>query len=257
MFGAPPRLLTSAVVGIKSDAQAIIDAMAPTPNATRQGLITAMVDSLSPVWPKIGVLFVFAAHSQQAGLINWKNPSGLPALATASPVFTTDRGFNGDGAAAFVDTRIPYLTAPGVSRDNAHAGVYAACGGAANGVFMGQVASGTMNVIRSTGNLTTRMNETTGLTAGAFSSTAGTHLCMSRSSSTGYERYIDGVASTAAVIASVAISTGNLCALRQNSAFAAALISVRAIHVGAALSAGEVAVVRSAIQTYMAAIGAS
>lgn len=81
------------------DAQAIIDEMTVTPDEARQMLISDLVAALKAagVWTKFDVLFVFAAHTQQAALLNWKNPSVVPASNINATPFTVDQGFTGDG----------------------------------------------------------------------------------------------------------------------------------------------------------------
>lgn len=88
----PPAAATPAYT---AEAVALFAAMSVQPDATRKGLINACIVSLkaSGVWAKEDWLVVFAAHDEQAGLLNWKDPSqsfSKVGLVT----FTTDRGFN-------------------------------------------------------------------------------------------------------------------------------------------------------------------
>lgn len=240
-------------------ASAIIAAMSPAPSVAREELINALVTSLitASVWDKLGVLYVFAAHAAQPALLNWKNPTGTAAVATNSPTFTADRGYTGDGVSAFIDTQIAWNAVPGVSQDNVHIGAYAVFNSAA-GTALGTTSAATIRMGRTAGGLaTTRLSDGADRNADATSGTAGVHIVASRTLSIGYDRYIDGVAGTAGTTASTGVGTGNLSALRSNAVYGASGTSVRAIHGGSALTAGEVAALFSALQTYMVAVGAS
>lgn len=236
---------------------AVVAAMTAKPSDDRQRKIDALVKALvaAGVWSKMGVLYIFAAADAQASLLNWKAPAGTAALATNSPAFTADRGYVGDGTAAYIDTQQVWNVIPGVGQDSAHLGVYAFYGAASTANTSGLAGVGTVGVGRSAGNMISRMNATTATTSDAVPA-VGTHLCASRASSAGYERYIDGAAVTAAVVASATPSAANLTALRRDAGYAPSPTSVRALHAGSALTAGEVLAARNAIQAYMAAVGA-
>lgn len=89
-----------------TEASDIVAAMVSAPDDTRKALIDTLVGALKTagVWAKLDALYVFAAHTSQAGLLNWIAPSGTAATATNSPVFTTDRGFAGNGTSSYIDT---------------------------------------------------------------------------------------------------------------------------------------------------------
>jgi hypothetical protein len=92
-----------------AETTALIAAMTNKPTAARQSLINYTIYNLkkSGFWARIDKLLVFACHSNDAGeaLLDWKNPSLNPALAVNAPTFTIDRGFTGDGASSYVNTK--------------------------------------------------------------------------------------------------------------------------------------------------------
>ena len=89
------RLMTAS----EGQADRIIAAMTTQPDATRVAIIRTAVQQIKDagVWSKLGGLFFFAAHNNQAGRINWMDPSFVaPVVGTVA--FTTDRGFTPNGA---------------------------------------------------------------------------------------------------------------------------------------------------------------
>ena len=243
----------------ESETVSLLSAMTTQPTDLRKSQINTLIVSLKAagVWSKLGVLYVFAAAAAQAALLNWKNPSGTAALATNSPTFTVDRGYSGDGVSAFIDTQISWSAVPGVSQNDAHIGAYVSAGNAAAN-FAGNSGAALLRLTRTAGGLlVTRVNDGTDTTSDSVPATAGTHLVASRSASGGYARYIDGTAGTASVVASTGVGTGTLVGLRSGGTYGASTTSLRALHAGSNLTAAEVLAVRSALQTYMAAVGAS
>lgn len=79
---------------------ALVSAMTTTPSGERVGLINQTIMGLvsAGLWDKLDVLYMLAAHDEQAGRLNWKNPGTFTLTANNSPTFTVDRGFQGDGA---------------------------------------------------------------------------------------------------------------------------------------------------------------
>lgn len=89
-----------------SPAEKLISRMAVRPSDIRQEVIEGLISDLlrCGVWGKLDALYVFAAHSVQAARLNWKSSVVTDASSVNSPVFTVDRGFTGDGGAAWIDT---------------------------------------------------------------------------------------------------------------------------------------------------------
>ncbi|UHD44860.1 hypothetical protein LUX29_17800 [Aureimonas altamirensis] len=85
------------------DVVALIARMAVPPDAARAKLIAALVQDLksSGVWQTLDGLYVMAAHDAQAARLNWRGDL-LNLTPAASPIFTADRGYQGDGAAAYL-----------------------------------------------------------------------------------------------------------------------------------------------------------
>jgi hypothetical protein len=84
-------------VSFDSDALAAFAAMDVEPSDSRKLLYNDLIVSLKDagVWSKLTWLCMFAAHDDQAGLVNLINPTLEAAVGTVMPTFTTDRGFRG------------------------------------------------------------------------------------------------------------------------------------------------------------------
>ena len=90
--GRPPLAETSALIG----------AMTAKPSLARQALIDQTIRSLkaSGVWAKLDAIHFIAAHTSQAGYLNWKNPATITITESAAGgTFTADRGYLSDGTA--------------------------------------------------------------------------------------------------------------------------------------------------------------
>lgn len=93
-----------------AEASALFARMTVQPDATRKGLIQDLISSLKDdgLWNKIDVFYVFAAHTEQASLLNWKSTS-YNCTAYGTPTFTTDVGFTG-GSNKYLDTNFDLST---------------------------------------------------------------------------------------------------------------------------------------------------
>jgi hypothetical protein len=109
-----------------TDAQALIARMNPAPSSSRQELITNLIESLQDagVWDLLDIFYVFAAHAQQAALLNWiKAEHNITAVN--SPTFTTDRGFQGNGSTSYLNTNYVAATnAINYALNDASIGIY-------------------------------------------------------------------------------------------------------------------------------------
>jgi hypothetical protein len=106
-------------------AQDVIDAMTTTPTAGRQTLITNLFDGLKSdgVLDKLDCLLVFMAHTEQAALINWVDPTGTAATKVGSPAFTADQGFSSITFLNYIDSQFDPSTATNMAPDNGCVGL--------------------------------------------------------------------------------------------------------------------------------------
>lgn len=260
MFASPGRLLTPTLApgGVSPEAAAVIAAMVPTPDAARQAAIAALVQGLldSGTWSKIGALYVFAAHSAQASLLDWKAPSGTPAVANDGPTFTADYGYTGAGGTAHIDTQRLYSAIPGLAQNNAHAGALATYTGGSSTVIgnAGGSAGATLR-LGTSANLTIRMNNSAESTSvGAYSFASHHHFLGSRNNSANHDSYVDGNPAGTFSQVSAVPAISNWTSLRHGGTYAGAAVRVHAMHAGSYLTATEADAVAAALMIYAAAL---
>jgi hypothetical protein len=235
--------------------------MTVQPDTARRHLCNDLIRTLksSGVWPKLGVLYVMAAHDEQAALINFKDPGGVIATAVNAPTFTVDRGFTGNIAGlAHVTSNLAFSTIPSYQQDSAHAGAWCLNNPTAAARFiLGQIggtATLTLNPRNTSDNLTVHMNGLPDSTTIGITTSVG-HLVTSRLSSADFVQYKNGTSLATITNASTGIAPNILCFLRQGSTYSAHQIAVG--HVGAGLTAIEEAALYNALLTYMQAVGAA
>lgn len=102
-LGLGLALTQSAYAGLHPFSAALIARMSVAPSAARavdiDKLVRALVDA--GVWGKLDLLHVLAAHHEQAARLNWVAPV-YDLAAYNSPLFAANRGFKGDGSAAWM-----------------------------------------------------------------------------------------------------------------------------------------------------------
>lgn len=105
---------------LTAETQKLIGKMSVTPPQGRSFLIDQVIRDLQQggVWGSLDVLYIFAAHVQQAALLNWKDPATFTGSAVNSPTFTTDVGFTGNGSTAYIDSTFNATTANGLFAQN-------------------------------------------------------------------------------------------------------------------------------------------
>lgn len=87
--------------GYEAETIDLFNRMDVRPDENRRDAINTLIAALKTagVWSKLDGLYMFAAHSEQAALVNWRRDAALMTAINA-PVFTVDVGFTGDGVAA-------------------------------------------------------------------------------------------------------------------------------------------------------------
>ncbi len=95
-----------------AEATALFLQMSSQPDVTRKAAIDAFIvgckadvslNGSTSNWTEIDYMAMLAAHTSQAGLLNWKSPS-FTAITSVSTVYTLDRGFAGNGSSAYLNT---------------------------------------------------------------------------------------------------------------------------------------------------------
>lgn len=240
----------------KTAALALIARMSVAPTSGRAAEVYALISALmtAGVWARLDLLCVLAAHDSQAACLNWVGPS-YNLSAYNSPTFTTDRGFTGDGVAA-------YLEAAGYNPGAG--GVNHALNNAAMGVWVRTPSSvGGIDVFTGNGRLSRRdtagddyhyrINDGTS-TYGPGGSSAGL-FAVDRPDAATKRRFLGGVATGDFAVASVA----NAAYLRLFSTGTGSFSNaeVAAVFAGASLTTVHHAALYAAVHAYLVTLGAA
>lgn len=255
-YNALAGYMAAVQMGYDPDAKAIIAAMVPMPPVGRQDLINNTVVALKAagIWDQLDLLYFVAAHSQQAGYLNWKNPSTFPLTATGSVGFTVNQGCQGDGATGYLSTGwVPNTNGVAFTQDDASLWMWSNTADISNFADAGAGGSpGSYLIIRpGTGNWGGRMNDGT---IAAIATTSGVGFWgQQRRSSTDRRLFKNGVQNGSLTQASTGRSATSIgvCgvpvanfSIRQQSMFA----------IGGSLT-GKEAQLYSITRAYMSAVG--
>lgn len=251
MRGRGPSMMLAGGVSLRPETKALVARMSVTPSKGRQVTINRLVGKLIDLglWQHadFDALYVFAAHDAQAARLNWFAANA--ATAVSSPTFTADRGYAGDGAAA-------YLTG-------------AACNAAVgDGHLGGFVQSGGASVGNGNGyaRLAIADNSISGafaaLNVGGGSPTGVRHAVGNWSPDTTAKAYKNGslYSTTGPGYWGDTFSSGSPATILKTSsgggdAFAAGRIA--AAHYGKALSDQQISDLYAALNAYMIEVGAA
>lgn len=227
------------------------------PTDGRKWLINNLIVSLkdADVWSKLDAFYVMAAANAQAARQNWiANTYNLTAVS--APVFTTDRGYAGDGVSSYLGTGFTPSTAVGAKylKDSANIGSWSRTDNAiagsreitSNGSAIAYIEPRSGSIFR------IRINDAspTGSLEAASSSSLG-HFVASRTGASARASYRDG-----AMAASDTGASTNLPNVEIRIGPAPSTRQVAAAHFGAGLTATDVDNLHSALESYLQAVGA-
>jgi hypothetical protein len=233
-----------------SEAAAYVARMTAPPNDVRCAVIDAFVGGLKAdgLWAKFEWLHLFAAHNEQAALLDLKNV--INASKSGLPTFAADRGFTGDGVSTRIALTWNIALATIMSQNSVafHNWSRTAAVGSDNDIL----GPGCRIVDRAAGDLaSTRINSSANVSTAASSVTDGSGLfTVSRQSGTEYSVYRNGVALAGSPLARASTtpsgSSWQSGMTRQFSFWGAS----------SGLSAAEALAFYNRLQAYMTAVGA-
>lgn len=252
--------------GYDGAAVTLFAAMTTAPTSARKVLIDRTIRSLKAagIWSKLDDVQVYAAHDEQAALLNWKNPGTFNGTNVSGTAFVADRGFTGDGVADYIDTNFNPSTAGGnYAQNSACFGVWNRTTGVTAGSDAGWFdgTDGTLVDTRGTSDTVNfRINQAAASNGTPGAATDGSGLGIAnRSASNATQYYRNGVAITVAgnpnqvstALNNATLNCGRVTAASFNiNQFAACII-------GGSLSAAEQAALYAAMLAYMQGVGAA
>ncbi|HEX8414601.1 MAG TPA: hypothetical protein VF637_12065 [Sphingomicrobium sp.] len=247
-------ITNTAAAGYDADSTSYFAAMTVQPDTTRKGVIDALIVGLKAdgVWAKLDLFYLLAAHDAQAARLNAKSPGFNTLSAINSPVFTANRGYQGDASSAYLDAGASPAALTNFQQNSAFMalrsrvtsfGKWAGTTGAAQS-FQVDISGSSANC---------RLNSLSSTSGMPTSATALSPFVFSRTSSTTVDMYALGnTASSAATSAARSSSTVTL--FRESSSYSSPQLAYYAM--GGGLTAAEAASLNSRIQTYFTAVGA-
>lgn len=249
-------------ISYSAEAEALFARMSVQPDATRKGHADTLIAALKSagVWAKLDCLYLLAAHDAQAARLNWKGALYDLSLV-ATPTFTTDRGYQGNGTSSYLDSGFNPSTAPSplYGLNSASLGVWSRTDIVqAIEYDIGFVGPphGTLNARSSNANAPRGSLNGSGLFNGGGTTTSLGHFVLSRTGATASQHYQNG--------ATVGASNSNAVSALPNSNFLVcsggqtnpSTRQLAAAHIGGGLTGGEVSSLHSALAAYMTEVGA-
>lgn len=238
----------------------LFEAMEEEPNAARKVIIDTCIKALvaAGVWDLLDVFCVYAAHTSQAGLLNWKSPGTYDSTLTNAPAFTADQGFAGNGSNAFINTNFNPSTAVAANfvQDSAHVSFRSRAITMTMPVVGGLTGAGLNMYPRfNDGNFYARINDL--VDTGGFAVPSGVGWFMgNRSGALARQAYRNGASvGDYGDSASGPLNNENIWLLNlANTAFSDAQLS--SMSIGGSLDSTKMAAFYAAELAYMQAIGA-
>jgi hypothetical protein len=222
-------------------AQRVFAGFTTPPDFDRQIQIGRLISDLQDagVYDKLDLFYVMAAADSQAARVNWISPGATDLVAVNSPTFTTDRGYTGDGASAYLDTGAQLDLLTHYTLNSASVGGWV-LNNVTGAIIAGLNAASTLNVNarNGAGNFLGRVNDA-GAT-GAVNADSRGFWSLNRSASNARQFYLNGASYSTDSTASTLFSSAQLAI-----GFA-----------GGSLTADEHAALYEAAQTYLTSVGA-
>lgn len=241
---------------LEQETKDLLDRMEVTPGPKRQALINTPIKALveEEIWPKIDCLYPTAAHTAQAGRLNWiEDAYNLTPIN--SPTHIVDRGYQGDAATALLSTGFNPVTAGGnFALNDAYIAVWSLTDIASN---TRDIGNGFAFIVtrNNTSDITyTRLND--GSTGSFANDNSIGYFSLSRDNGASYRCNRNGDLVATAKIASTTVGNFAFSLLGDSvvSSYSPRLLSLAVI--GRALTVEEDAIVRSVFHDYLQAVGA-
>lgn len=242
----------------------LVARMTVRPDADRRDAIDTLISTLQDdgIWDKLDGLYVLAAHTEQAALLNWVEDA-RNLTAYNSPTFDVDEGFTGDGVTSYLQAGPFAGNLLGLDQGDESIGVWTRTSVAEdkNQFVIGTTSQGSsssryLNTRQSTTGVGWRINQSGGQSSGAHTTANNVFVLATYDGSTGYE-YFNGAEDDTVVQAPFDdphALTFYATLLRNNANYSTK--QVGAACYGQHMTATEAALFYDALLTYMTAVGA-
>ncbi|MPT47041.1 MAG: hypothetical protein E2598_01310 [Sphingobium sp.] len=243
---------------IHAEAEALVARFSVQPDTIRKALIDSFVGSLkaADIWDRLDLLYVPAAHDEQAARQNWVGGTFPLVDGGGTPQFFADRGFFVDGADDYLDTGYRPSTGVKFTRNDASYGYFARNSGIqANGTANFSTLSGNSVGLspRSSSNVSAaRLNSSAAVNGGPSTDGYG-FWAVSRSDAANIDLYKNGALLVSAAAASTAPAAQYLTLGRgAGSNYSQNQLGI--VFAGASLTAAQMTAFYSAVSAYLSAV---
>jgi hypothetical protein len=251
---------------IDPDAAAIIAAMTVPPNGARRTLINSTVLSLKAggVWSLLDTIWFMAAHDEQAGRLNWKNPAAFTLTAVGAVAFEVDKGWARLSGVSYMETSwSASLNGANYKQNDASFGVYSRTNTAEAARDMGAVGDIWCSIsARWSDNMTSTRNNNTG-SDGPLRTSRVSSLGMfvaRRPAANSQQEYVNGLflGSNTQASGGLPVQSFLICAAKGRESINEYSTRQYALaFTGAAMSDAQHAQFYTIVQDYMTAVGAA
>ncbi|GAA1790173.1 hypothetical protein GCM10009795_039850 [Nocardioides hankookensis] len=241
----------------QSQTNRIVNRMTVLPRQARVTLIKTLVKSLidNGIWDKLDGFYMLAAHDEQAARLNWRGGPAQDLTSVNSPIFTTDRGFQGDGTTSYLTTSLSGTGADQYKQDDAFMGLWCITNASSNtGHGVSGAGNGYINPRSVAGAIVLRANSGSTLTFAGMTDSSGL-TAWSRPDNANVTAYKNGSVFGTQSSASVALGTNNFEICRNQTNYSSRQIAFAAF--GARLTDAQQAALYTAVRTYLLAVGAT
>lgn len=254
---------------LDSDTNTLLSAMSVEPNTARKSAINDLIVTMKAdgIWSKLDEFWIYAAHTEQAGLLGWKRVRDSVKVNT--PTFTTDRGFTTiASSSSVIDTQFnPATDGVNYQLNSVTLGVYRRTSTTTSSTWLigcrqgGASTAQSFVYSNSTTSLATAFNRSSAISTVTVGASDWSGLIMGGRPSLAEERkFRNGVYLTGLVWTSAAIPTGRtfyVGALNDGSITGVNEGEYSAAFVGGSLSNTDHENLYDAVQAYMTAVGAN
>lgn len=243
-----------------AEAAALVARFTTPPTDARKALIDALVGTLKAggVWEKLDTLYILAAADSQAARLNWiVDLYNLTPIN--SPVFTPDRGYQGDSSTSYLASGFNPTTAPSPKfvRDSAHLSFWSLSDINDATDFDIGGTSAFLNARSTSANTSRgRLNSASNINFGAIANSLG-HFLISRTTAALQTVFKGGASIGTNTDASTAVTSTNFTLLASQDTGNQSGRQLAQGSWGAGLSGAEAAAFEAALDTYLTAVGAN
>lgn len=211
---------------------------------------------IAGLWARIPALYLMAGPNSAFARVNLMAPGTWTLTEVASPDFTANQGYAGNGSSSYVHMGVGFASVTGISLNDSGLFVWSLtdanatnmrdAGGASTGSETYLLGRSTGGVLQTRGNAATANNFTTPDSLGFYG--------FSRRGSTTMDQFKNGQVVASVTTASTSFATGNVAFGRGGSVYSTRRLAIGAVTKG--LTAAEMQNLYAVLQFYLVQVGA-